>query len=141
MNVFQHWKWPAHGTGTVSTVSALSFAITQYTESQYEPLGVVGAEGEQLTAAGLRQLDGPDSAAVHRPTLPPAAPPAPTHSVLVHRPPRAFSRQCTSAQVIGNCSASSPRPRAVLTNGHTGHVPRAPGFFFFLRGPQLAVVK
>jgi len=27
--------------------------------------------------------------------------------------------------------------RAVLTNGHTGHVPRAPGFFFFLRGPQL----
>ena len=29
---------------------------------------------------------------------------------------------------------------AVLTNGHTGHVPRAPGFFF-LRGPQLAVVK
>jgi len=33
------------------------------------------------------------------------------------------------------------RSRAVLTNGHTGHVPRAPGFFFFLRGPQLAVVK
>ena len=31
--------------------------------------------------------------------------------------------------------------RAVLTNGHTGHVPRAPGFFFFLSGPQLAVVK
>ena len=31
--------------------------------------------------------------------------------------------------------------RAVLTNGHTGHVPRAPGFFFFLWGPQLAVVK
>jgi len=31
--------------------------------------------------------------------------------------------------------------RAVLTNGHTGHVPRAPGFFSFLRGPQLAVVK
>ena len=31
---------------------------------------------------------------------------------------------------------------AVLTNGHTRHVPRAPGFFFlFLRGPQLAVVK
>ena len=29
----------------------------------------------------------------------------------------------------------------VLTNGHTGHVPVAPGFFFFLRGPQLAVVK
>ena len=36
---------------------------------------------------------------------------------------------------IGNCH------RAVLTNGHTGHVTRAPGFFFFLRGPQLAVVK
>ena len=34
-----------------------------------------------------------------------------------------------------------PIGRAVLTNGHTGHVPRAPGFFFFLRGPQLAVVK
>jgi len=31
--------------------------------------------------------------------------------------------------------------RAVLTNGHIGHVPRALGFFFFLRGPQLAVVK
>jgi len=30
--------------------------------------------------------------------------------------------------------------RAVLTNGYTGHVPRAPGFLF-LRGPQLAVVK
>jgi len=29
--------------------------------------------------------------------------------------------------------------RAVLTNGHTGHVPRAPGFFFFLRGPLLAI--
>ena len=26
--------------------------------------------------------------------------------------------------------------RAVLTNGHTGHVPRAPGFFFFLRAPN-----
>jgi len=31
--------------------------------------------------------------------------------------------------------------RAVLTNGHTGHVPRAPDFLFFLRGPQLVVVK
>ena len=30
--------------------------------------------------------------------------------------------------------------RAVLTNGYTGHVPRAPGFLF-LRGLQLAVVK
>ena len=29
---------------------------------------------------------------------------------------------------------------AILTNRHIGHVPRAPGFFF-LRGPQLAVVK
>jgi len=29
--------------------------------------------------------------------------------------------------------------RVVLTNGHTGHVPRAPDFF--LKGPQLAVVK
>jgi len=25
--------------------------------------------------------------------------------------------------------------RAVLTNGHTGHVPMAPGFFFFLVAP------
>ena len=80
----------------VNCIGTLSFAITQYIESQYEPLGVVGAEGEQLTAAGLSQLDGPDSAAEHRPTLPPAAPPTPTHSVLVHRPARAFSRQCTS---------------------------------------------
>jgi len=30
--------------------------------------------------------------------------------------------------------------RAVLTNGHTGHVPGPPDFFL-LRGPQLAVVK
>ena len=30
------------------------------------------------------------------------------------------------------------KARAVLTNGH---VPRAPDFFFFLRGPQLAAVK
>jgi len=30
--------------------------------------------------------------------------------------------------------------RAVLTSGHTGHVPRAPDFFLF-EGPQLAVVK
>ena len=39
---------------------------------------------------------------------------------------------------IGNCH------RAVLTNGHTGHqgtCPGPPDFFFFLRGPQLAVVK
>ena len=25
--------------------------------------------------------------------------------------------------------------RAVLTNGHTGYVPRAPGFFFLFEGP------
>jgi len=31
--------------------------------------------------------------------------------------------------------------RAVLTSGHTGHVPRAPELFFFLRDPQLAVGK
>ena len=37
--------------------------------------------------------------------------------------------------------ASNMHSGAVLTNGHTGHVPRAPGFFFFFRGPQLAVVK
>ena len=29
--------------------------------------------------------------------------------------------------------------RAALTNGHTGHVPRAPGFFFFLRGNHFAL--
>jgi len=33
-----------------------------------------------------------------------------------------------------------PVARAVLTNGHTGHVSRASGFFLF-EGPQLAVVK
>jgi len=36
---------------------------------------------------------------------------------------------------------NSPSSSGPSTNGHTGHVPRAPGFFFFLRGPQLAVVK
>jgi len=40
---------------------------------------------------------------------------------------------CLLASVITN--------RTVLTNGHTGHVPRAPEIFFFLRGPQLAVVN
>ena len=43
------------------------------------------------------------------------------------------------------CSSSTvcdwERNRAVLTNGHTGHVPRAPGFSFLFRGPQLVVVK
>jgi len=38
----------------------------------------------------------------------------------------------------GRGSSSFALCRAVLSNGH---VPRAPGFFFFLRGPQLAVVK
>jgi len=28
-----------------------------------------------------------------------------------------------------------PNSRAVLTNRHTGHVPRAPGFFFLFEGP------
>jgi len=32
------------------------------------------------------------------------------------------------ATVVGSKS------RAVLTNGHTGHVPRAPGFFFLFDG-------
>ena len=31
--------------------------------------------------------------------------------------------------------------RVVLTNGHIGYVPWAPGFFFLFDGPQLAVVK
>ena len=47
---------------------------------------------------------------------------------------------------VANCTfgvqlVASVQGRAVLTNGHTGHVPMAPGFFFFSRGPQLAVVK
>jgi len=42
---------------------------------------------------------------------------------------------------VSNATKTVPSPRAVLTNGHIGHVPRAPGFFLFLRGPQLAVVK
>ena len=33
----------------------------------------------------------------------------------------------------------SKQNRAVLTNGHTGHVPRDPGFFY-LRGPQLLLI-
>ena len=46
---------------------------------------------------------------------------------------RSFHRPCFAYYAAGS--------RAVLTNGHTGHVPRAPGFFLFPRGPQLAVVK
>jgi len=38
-----------------------------------------------------------------------------------------------------NCWFTRPETRAVLTGGHTGHVPRAPGFF--LEGFQVAVVK
>jgi len=43
--------------------------------------------------------------------------------------------------LVGWGAATPPIPRAVLTNGHTGHVPSAPGFFFLFEGPQLAVVK
>ena len=42
--------------------------------------------------------------------------------------------------LVFTCSWA-PRARAVLTNGHNGHMPRAPGFFFLFEGPQLAVVK
>ena len=48
------------------------------------------------------------------------------------------SRLICKTRDLTCCSAGC---RAVLTNGNTGHVPRAIGFFFFLRGPQLAVVK
>ena len=51
---------------------------------------------------------------------------------------------CESAdnwQVTSTSTIAVVIIRAVLTNGHTGHVARAPGFFFFLWGPQLAVVK
>jgi len=51
-------------------------------------------------------------------------------------------RSCTlQKQTSFFCTVRwSSLSRAVLTNGHTGHVPRAPGFFLF-EGPQLAVVK
>jgi len=42
--------------------------------------------------------------------------------------------------VVGGPPGVGGELSAVLTNGHTGHVPRAPGFFPF-EGPQLAVVK
>ena len=37
-------------------------------------------------------------------------------------------------------ASAAAAARAVLTNGHTGHVPSAPDFFLFEK-PQLAVVK
>jgi len=40
---------------------------------------------------------------------------------------RSFHRPCFAYYAAGS--------RAVLTNGHTGHVPRAPGFFFIFEGP------
>ena len=40
-----------------------------------------------------------------------------------------------------HCSRDAVGYRAVLTNGHTWHVPRAPGFFFLFEGSKLAVVK
>ena len=46
----------------------------------------------------------------------------------------------TLAVVLGACATLHyPKlqgARAVLTNGHTGYVPRALGFFFFLRAPN-----
>ena len=49
--------------------------------------------------------------------------------------------ECTAQTASRSVQPFTQGSRAVLTNGHTGHVPTAPGFFFFLRGPQLAVVK
>jgi len=46
---------------------------------------------------------------------------------------------CESAdnwQVTSTSTIAVVIIRAVLTNGHTGHVPRAPGFFFFLWAPN-----
>ena len=88
--------------------------------------------------------------------------PSPTTILLVADSPQAlrFRPVCrsvrASAYVVANHAAAGPTERAgggpvalpsniciraVLTNGHTGHVPRAPGFFFLFEGPQLAVVK
>jgi len=45
------------------------------------------------------------------------------------------NQQCQSTEGILTYFSSNAS-RAILTNGHTGHVPRAPGFFFFLRAPS-----
>ena len=39
---------------------------------------------------------------------------------------------------MGQCPppGATVEGRAVLTNGHTGHVPRAPGFFFLFEEPE-----
>jgi len=43
---------------------------------------------------------------------------------------------CKNKQVFFCTVRWSSLSRAVLTNGHTGHVPGPPDFFFFLRGPN-----
>ena len=50
-------------------------------------------------------------------------------------PHGAFRHQTNSVKAL-RTRRRCPSLRAVLTNGHTGHVPRATGFFFFLRGPN-----
>ena len=58
-----------------------------------------------------------------------------TYSVYTHTP----IQRLPNVSYVHAVGEGSIKRRDVLTNGHTGHVPRAPGFF--LRGPQLAVVK
>jgi len=65
-----------------------------------------------------------------------------THRASVHQAAQLVVAVLRVARVTaGLAESNGSLPRAVLTNGHTGHVPRAPGFFFFLRGPQLAVLQ
>ena len=45
------------------------------------------------------------------------------------------NQQCQSTEGILTYFSSNAS-RAILTNGHTGHVPRAPGFFFLFEGPK-----
>ena len=45
------------------------------------------------------------------------------------------NQQCQSTEGILTYFSSNAS-RAILTNGHTEHMPRAPGFFFFLRAPS-----
>ena len=40
------------------------------------------------------------------------------------------------AAFLSICAICIVTARAVLTNGHTGHVPRAPGFFFLFEAPR-----
>ena len=66
---------------------------------------------------------------------PPSPPPWTNHCCA------ACAARCVNAttELRGVTISGAARPY-VLTNGHTGHVLRAPDLFF-LRGPQLAVAK